>query len=70
VKRKVAVLEPYEAMKEKPFGKDLLEYIQVLLGQRPAKPVHTVIRISPTGDIDIQSSRIVIRSATQDQEGQ
>ncbi len=43
------------SFKEKPFGKDILEYIQVLLGQRPAKPVHTVIRISPTGDVDIQS---------------
>lgn len=43
------------SFKEKPFGKDLLEYIQVLFGQRPAKPVYTVIRISPTGDVDIQS---------------
>ena len=42
------------SFREKPFGKDLLEYIQVMLGQRPAKPVHTVIRISPTGDVDIQ----------------
>lgn len=43
------------SFREKPFGKDLLEYIQVLLGQRPAKPFHTVIHISPTGDVDIQS---------------
>ena len=43
------------SFKEKPFGKDLLEYIQVLLGQRLAKPVNTVVRISPTGELDIQS---------------
>lgn len=43
------------SFREKPFGKDLLEYVQVLLSQRPAKPVHTVIRISPSGEVDIQS---------------
>lgn len=43
------------SFREKPFGKDLLEYIQVLLGQRPAKPVNTVVRISPSGELDIQS---------------
>lgn len=42
------------SFREKPFGRDLLEYIQVLLGERPGKPVHSVIRISPTGKLDIQ----------------
>jgi len=40
--------------KEKPFGKDLLERIQILLGECPPKPVNTVVRISPSGEIDIQ----------------
>ncbi len=42
------------SFKQKPFASELLEYIQILLGDRPSKPVNTTIRISPSGQIDIQ----------------
>lgn len=44
------------SFRKKPFGR-LLEYIQILLGEKPAKPIHVDLRISPTGELELSSDQ-------------